>query len=193
MSKASETAPRIKYKGHVLTVDDKLQVVVTGPQFEDGYSFDTKDEAQREIDKRLATQARADQVNLDLKVIERDGSAATITGIHGGTGNLKGVGLLERLKHERYGLRGEDRVYANAPWIAATLKEKEALRQRLTDVEEVLRKVSLDRSRSSFGRPDPASIGRYTQTLVSEHKAAMALAAKGFDGVLAEVKKRRGE
>lgn len=159
-----------EYKGHTILIDDDtLRFKVDfGP---DDYIWaDTAEGLKEHIDDRLKGEAKA--IKLALPVLTHEGKLATVTGLHMGTSDMLGTGLMKRG-------RMHDTVYPHVVWVADALAEQRQLQAQIDALDERLRGVAIGLSRG-YGHVDSADYPDKIKRFVADHEAALAR-AEGSD------------
>jgi hypothetical protein len=159
--------PRI-YKEHTITLDERWRFAIAGPTVDPtarGETFPSMVDAEIAIDARIV--ARAKQKKAEEKpvhVLDEDGEAATVRGIHSGQGHLLGV--------------EGSWVFPVHPTLRQKLTRRAALHKELAAIRDEVQPFGV-RTRRAYGHVRPeayeAEMAKFAAELADRAEKAKAL------------------
>lgn len=154
-----------EHEGHTITVTEDFRFKIEGPLFTKenlshrGSWTNSFGEAKERIDTAAKAHASQNRVKLSIPVLLQNGSKSTVTGIHGGHLKALGVG-------------SEDYVYAPTDKIAALLTEAVAIRNRLKQIEALLRPVKVSTAADYASRSHEEAVKSFQERMATAVLAA---------------------
>lgn len=157
------------FQGHKITVTENMEFSVEGPLFagEAVHSrrFESASEARTAIEKRVKAREAQERVKLSFPMLNENGAAVTVTGVHGRNYNLLGVA-------------DSTSLYPSVPWIASMLREVAILKAQVRDRERTLGEHRVNPRQYGFHSHQEAIDG-FTKLInqANEKAASKAVAA----------------